>query len=362
MKKIIFIHLLNDYSGSPKVLSQVIKASLKKGYKIELYTGRSNNGFLSNLSEHHHFYFYKRFENRYMTLATFILSQISLFFKLLKYRNQDVIFYINTMLPFGAAIAGKLTNKKIYYHIHETSLRPPALKKFLRYIIKNTVSNIIFVSQYVQKEEVFPNKDQTVVYNALSYNYVQVANQHNYQWKNEGLFSVLMVCSLKAYKGINEFIEIAQQCSQTKDISFTLIFNAEQSEIDLFFSKIKLPLNISVFHQKTDLVPYYRQTSLLLNLSKVDECKETFGLTIIEAMAFGIPVIVPPVGGPTEIVTEGVEGFLISSQETNKISHKIIEISNDETTCLELSKNAKKCSKYFKQEVFEKNILKVISE
>ena len=84
MKKIIFIHLLNDFSGSPKVLSQVITAAQKKEISIELYTGESESGFLSGLTQNHHQYFYKRSENKWITLVTFLSSQFILFFKLLK--------------------------------------------------------------------------------------------------------------------------------------------------------------------------------------------------------------------------------------------------------------------------------------
>ena len=91
---------------------------------------------------------------------------------------------------------------------------------------------------------------------------------------------------------------------------------------------------------------------MVLNLSKVDECVETFGLTILEAMAFGIPVIVPPIGGPAEIVTDGVEGYVISSYETNDIAKKIKELSMDKAKWTELSINAlllsfeKKCIRF----------------
>lgn len=361
-RKIVFVHLLNDYSGSPKVLSQVIKACQKNGYEIELYTGQSDDGFVSNITEKHHFYFYKRFENKYVTLVTYLLSQASLFFKLLKFRNQDVIFYINTMLPFGAALAGKLIGKPVYYHVQETSLQPKGFKQFLRFIVKKTATKIIFVSQFLKKTEFFSDKNQSVVVNALSNDFLQIANQVCYQWKKGGEFTVLMICSLKAYKGINEFIEIAQQCKQQKDISFTLILNAEQAEIDLYFSKIELSSNVSLVSRQTNLVSYYQKGSLLLNLSRVDEWIETFGLTIIEAMAFGIPVIVPPVGGPTEIVSEGIEGYLISSYEIEKIVYKVIELSDNEAKCLELSKNAKQRAEIFRQDTFDKNILRVICE
>ena len=39
---------------------------------------------------------------------------------------------------------------------------------------------------------------------------MQIAYHHRYGWKVNNLFSVLMVCSLKTYKGIYEFVEIAQ--------------------------------------------------------------------------------------------------------------------------------------------------------
>ena len=104
--------------------------------------------------------------------------------------------------------------------------------------------------------------------------------------------------------------KLLRQCEHNKEIRFTLILNANQDEINLYFLNIELPANISLVSRQTNLIPYYQQTSLLLNLSRVDECIETFGLTLIEKRwLFGIPVIAPPEGGPTEIITEGMEGY-----------------------------------------------------
>ncbi len=364
MEKIVFIHLLNDYSGSPKVLSQVIKACQKNGHEVELYTGTGDDGFLSNIVDKHYFYSYKRFGDKYkyFTPISYLLSQISLFFKLLRYRKQDVIVYINTMLPFGAALAGKVMGKPVFYHIHETSIRPAYLKLLSRYVIQKTCSKVIFVSRSVLKEESFIAKRQVVIHNALPDELVKSAESGHYQWKVDSVFTVLMVCSLKVYKGINEFVEIAKQCSKVIGIQFTLVLNADQSEIDQFFAESVLTSNVLLVSRQINLVPYYRQASLLLNLSRADEWVETFGLTIIEAMAFGIPVIVPPVGGPVEIVTREREGFLISSYETEKISHKIIELSNDEVGCITLSKQAKKRSNDFRQNEFNQAILSTIND
>ena len=361
MKKHVFVHLLNDFSGSPKVLSQVIQAVQKKGMALELYTGKSESGFLSGLTANHHQYFYKRSENKWMTLVTFLSSQIILFFKLLKYMNQDVVIYVNTMLPFGAALAGLVMRKPVVYHIHETYLSPPLLKRFLRLVISWSAKKVIFVSKSVYKLESFKNKEQHIIYNSLPQDFTDAANQNRHDLQNEGVFNVLMISSLKTYKGINEFVSLAKSFESNSTITFTLVLNASKEEVETYFNKYTLPTNIELVSKQVNVIKYYQKSSLVLNLSKVDECVETFGLTILEAMAFGIPVIVPPVGGPSEIVTDGVEGYLMDSKNTKSIAKIIGELSIDKAKWTKLSKNALLRSKYFNQATFEKKIIKVLN-
>lgn len=363
MKNLIFIHLLNDFSGSPKVLSQVINTCKQAGYDFELYTGNSSEGFLSTCTEKHRHYFYKRFYTKIGTLLSFITSQLHLFFKLLIYRNKEVTIYINTMLPFGAALFGKLFKKPVYYHIHETSITPKGLKQFLRYIVQTTASKIIFVSKAVKNSEAFKNIPQQVIYNSVSEEFTKQSLKQPYQHKNDtDQFNVFMACSLRPYKGVNEFVEIAKACVSFKHIAFTLVLNTAQKEIERYFSELSVPDNLTLMVSQKDVHPFYKNASLVLNLSRIDQWVETFGLTIIEAMSYGIPVIVPPVGGPTELVTHGVEGYLMSSYEVPAIAKKILELSADEQTCARLSANARKRSLDFNEKTFKRAILAVVHD
>jgi glycosyltransferase involved in cell wall biosynthesis len=359
--RIIFIQLLNDFSGSPKVLSQVVRAIQSTNIEIEIFTGSQTNGFLSNLTLNHQYFFYKRFENKCFTLFSFLFSQIILFIKLLKYWRKDVIIYVNTMLPFGAGLAGKLMGKPVIYHIHETTLSPPGLKIFLRKVIHFSSQKNIFVSHSVKNLESFDGLFQSVVYNALPSNFAEITVNQVYSPFCKEQFNVLMISSMKAYKGVFEFIEIARKLQNKKEITHTLVLNAFQDEIDTFFEKIALPSNIKIYSQQKDVIPFYLNSSLVLNLSRIDEWIETFGLTILEALAFGIPVIVPPVGGPSEIVFDGKEGFLISSYEIDAIAQKIAFLSINPEICFELSRNAKKRSLDFMEEEFNAKILKFLN-
>jgi len=53
---------------------------------------------------------------------------------------------------------------------------------------------------------------------------------------------------------------------------------------------------------------------------------EAFGLTVIEAMASGLPTFAPKFGGPLEIIEYGVSGFLINTSKPELISKSLEKI------------------------------------
>lgn len=360
MKKIVCIHLYNDFSGSPFVLSQSINILSKNNYIVDLYTS-DTEGFLSDTKSNKFNVFYKRSNNKIGVLLFYLFSQFILFFKLLKYRNEAVIFYINTIMPFGAALAGKLLGIKVVYHIHETSIRPKLLKSFLKNIIGKTSNFNISVSKYLMESDKIKNIKSQVVYNALPDAFVKKASLSKYLNNSEN-FTVLMICSLKKYKGINEFIEIANKCQENKKILFQLVLNATKDEIDNFFQNISVPNNIVFYPSQKDVSVFYATASLVLNLSRVDQWVETFGMTILEAMNYGIPCIVPSIGGPVELVDSGTNGYCISSYDIDKISTLILKLAINEELLLKLSFEAKTKAKLFSSDNFENSILEIFGD
>lgn len=355
MSTLVFVHLFNDRSGSPKVLSHIVRAMYQRGAATEVLTSSHANGFLSDLPGIRRDIFYRRSENKVVTLFYYLLSQAYLFMFCLRYWRQDVVFYVNTMMPFGASLSAYLMGKPVVYHVHETSLRPALLKRFLRQVINLTARKIVFVSNYLGQAEGFSGKNQYVVHNALD----DVVTQRCVRHSDEA-FNVLMVCSLKAYKGVPEFFDIAGKLLDRPDVRFTLVLNAEPGEIDALLSGMSIPANVTLFPRQADVTRFYEQAHLLLNLSRPDEWVETFGLTILEGMAQGLPVVVPPVGGPAEIVSDGREGFLISCYETQRIAELIGKLALDSELHLHLATNAQARAKDFSLATFEEKIAAVI--
>lgn len=76
---------------------------------------------------------------------------------------------------------------------------------------------------------------------------------------------------------------------------------------------------------------------------------ETFGLTALEAMSAGLPVIVPTEGGIAEMVVDGGNGYKIDVQNLNQIAECIKTILSDETLYMKLAQNALAYSKRFSE-------------
>lgn len=351
---IVFVHLFNDCSGSPKVLAQVATALSGKGVRTEMLTSSWGDGPLRGIADTERTVFYRRSENRYITLFFDILSQLHLFFDCLRYLRVDAVFYINTMRPTGAMLAAKLMGKVVVCHIHETSIKPILFKKLLRSVVSLCASKVVFVSDYLRRVESFSIDDERVIYNAIP------ANSEPKRDK-QSAFGVLMGCSLKKYKGVFEFLNVASALHEDQFIQFTLVLNAEASEISDFFKDVEVPGNVRLLSRQTDMSSFYADASLVLNLSRPNEWIETFGLTLIEAFSYGVPVIAPEVGGPTEVVRDGMDGYLMDSSGVAAIAEKIQEVAHDRSEWERLSANAAKRADDFKLPVFHQRVTNLMS-
>ena len=70
--------------------------------------------------------------------------------------------------------------------------------------------------------------------------------------------------------------------------------------------------------------------------------QEGISNSILESMAFGIPVIATTGGGTNEIVIDGYNGYLISPKDEDALYQKIMNLLNNNHLRAEISSNAKK--------------------
>nr|MBI1230101.1 glycosyltransferase [Cytophagales bacterium] len=355
-RKLVIFHLLNNYTGSPRVLRTVIEGLDRDKYDISLYTSKSQ-GFLSNIegiTYYSNFYFRSRY--RFITLFSFFFSQIILSIRLLfsGERSSKTIYYVNTILPFSALVIARLKGIRSLCHVHEFRISPSPLSAFL-FKITNTFSNsIILVSEFLRVNHKHTNANVHVVYNAVSKDFLCEDRIPNTRGTS---FSVLMIASLRPYKGIYEFIGLA---ARLKDIRFVLVVSDGKPATEMFFRNQSLGENVEIHSNPEDVKLFYKNADLVVNLSDKRTTIETFGLTVIEAMTFGIPSIVPVVGGIAELVDDGVNGFKIDSKDDRKLIETICMLRDDVSLWNQLSQASFRRSRGFFPKGFQEQINRVL--
>lgn len=341
---ILFVHPNNDFTGSTKVLSDVIKEKYVNE-SISVLTISFNDGFLSGIRQLKiisiNFPLYKGRK------IPFISSLVSLIDRILKFvicaRQADVI-YINTIKPYYAAVLAKVMQKEIIWHVHEKYTTSSITQRFLEYIQSHTDAHFIFVSKYVQNQYVISKKStKEIRYNKLPDDFTETIEIRPFEKRERT--NLLMAAGLSKVKGVFIFIELARLLP---NYNFHLVLSCSEKEKDDFVKSVRPPGNVKIWSKQNDMHPFYYNADVIMNLTIPSLCVETFGMTILEGMAYGLPAIVPNVGGPLEIVQNGIEGYSIDVCDFNVLKDTIYKITTDESTYMRLSKAALKRSFEFR--------------
>lgn len=165
--------------------------------------------------------------------------------------------------------------------------------------------------------------------------------------------NIICVGRLEYQKGFDLLIEAWSQINEFyPDWKITIYGNGTEHQLlsDLIISKnltesvtIKVPVN--------KIIDKYLESSIFILSSRY----EGFGMVIIEAMACGLPVIsydCPE--GPSEIINDGVDGFLVPLNDINELSKKISILIEDQNLRKAMGKRAKQnVRRYSKDNIME---------
>ena len=324
MDKLLFFHPRNDYTGSTRVLANILEMEYFN-QQVFVVVNNVEKGFLSQLSNVKIIpIYYPLYKGNRIFLITPILWRIHAFYLAFKYSFKVDTFYINTIVPYYAAIIGTIRRKKIIYHIHEKFVVKNCHTKVAEWVFNHTKATRIFVSKYL--EEQYPIRKgcpSIVKYNTLPKSFLDKVNVVPIEERHRN--TIIMIASLSKVKGLFTYVDVARKMP---DYRFVLILSANKEKIENFFVET-LPNNLTIYPSQSDIHPFLQKADLMLNLSIPSLWIETFGMTILKAMAYGIPSIVPNVGGPTELIIDGYNGYCIDVTNVDEIVFSIERIMQE---------------------------------
>lgn len=152
---------------------------------------------------------------------------------------------------------------------------------------------------------------------------------------------VLFVGSNMHRKGVPDLIKAAPGVIKGHPQAKFIVVGSDKSmdQLKALCAKLKVSQNFEFVGWKSqqDLLGLYQQATVFV----MPSLTEALGVTFLEAMAAGVPVIGTNVGGIPEIIQNGSNGLLVPVESPDSIAEAINRLLADESLPKQLTENAR---------------------
>ena len=158
------------------------------------------------------------------------------------------------------------------------------------------------------------------------------------QYKQERCYDLVFVGRLTEIKQPLQFVDIVAAAKQRIPSLRAVIVGEGNLFADLFAYAIELGVSDSIdfLGKKEDVNDILSQSKLFILTSR----SEGLSIAMAEAMMAGVVPIVANVGDLGDLVTDGINGYLINTGTTSEYVERIVALSNDSELCNRHSKAA----------------------
>ena len=264
--------------------------------------------------------------------------------KIIEIVDADQIEIIQTQFFYGELLGGivKMLRPKVKLIVSfEGSMSQGVFKRTIQKLIYKYVDAFVYISNYVktEKENVFPRlkSSQTfVIYNGTT----RLAIDENLDKTKKENFSLLSVSSLIDIKNIDILIDAMQllNSSQNSDIHLFIAGDgAKRNDLEKKVKSRKLEQFVHFLGKQKAIGNLLETVDALVHPCYI----EGFGLSVVEAMMAGKPVIVSNSGALPEIVEQKKTGLLVNPFKAEEWQNAILELKSNKDLAMQIAKNAR---------------------
>lgn len=273
-----------------------------------------------------------------LSLPIFLCINLFYLYRIFKKNRNSIIYATTKKSLIYAYLCKVLFNNDFIYHAH--LVEKNRLLLFVHRKILKKANSVIAVSNVVEKTLFLSNV--TRVYNPLR----TMPNVSSKTIKDKVIIAVFS--SLVKIKGIDYFLKSKKYLTTDKDVEYWVFGEGKEGKS----LKKKYTSNKILFKGFSDnVIQEMTQNISILCFPSIIE--ESFGLVILEAFSAGIPVIATNIGGQSELVTNGFNGFHVPIKDPLGIAEKIDYLIENPLVYNRFSINALKSLNEFNMDIFE---------
>ncbi|MCC7201181.1 MAG: glycosyltransferase [Nitrospirae bacterium] len=275
---------------------------------------------------------------------------------MLREQGIDVIFCNTLDTYYGHHVARALNIPSIWCIRESVNIR----KYFREYCKSRTLSGLAVRTYEVPSHLIFVSREtaklygdlQTkgsvnVIYNGLEMDEIEkykIACSRSQLLRDyavpEGKKVITTVGQTIPRKGQHIFIGAAISLLKKRDDLLFLIVGGRdydyRDRLEEMIRQSKTGDCIRIIPETQDVYPYYRLSDIFVCSS----FEESFPRVVLEAMAFGLPIVATNVFGIREQIGDKREGLLVPPGNPVLLSNAIESLLNDEASAIEMAENA----------------------
>ena len=163
----------------------------------------------------------------------------------------------------------------------------------------------------------------------------------------EGAFRILYVGKIEDRRNVYFLIEVFRRLHQKNpDTQLAIIGTGEERYVKNFLASIETEIETGIVKYlpratQSQLADVYKNTDLFLFTSNY----EIFGMVLLEAMYFGVPVISTENGGAVTLIKQGENGYVLDGFDIMQWVEKIQSLMDNKEKWMEMGDMAEKTVK-----------------
>ncbi|QCD53352.1 glycosyltransferase [Campylobacter sp. RM16192] len=323
MKVALFVRH-NSFGGSIKVSRFLYDILKQNGYEVEVVLIRNdeNNGFFNDIKT-------INFTNQNFKKDWFYVRRFLFFKKLIKNINPDIVIStVNLNMPY-ISIFSKFLGKKVIISEHGNHQNIKKIKKKILRFLSYKLSNIVVLLTKFDLGYFKNFKNCIQIYNPFYVEKIQSKKQNIILFPNRIDKNKRLLFLLKAFLKTDKNLQ--------KKYKIIVCGDGEERQKCEEFAKNN-NINLEIKGYVPNINEYYAKSKIVA-LTSISE-----GLpnTLIESIFFECARISADcVSGPSELIDNNFDGFLIHVNDINDFSQKLEILMSDNEKIQYFCKNAR---------------------